>query len=87
MAGLSTTYPCHNIPSCLLVGTSDDFTTDRQLEKPLNLRYFYTREGNNLNGVLLSIYTLGKVLELIEKRILRSESKKIDWKKPETSRK
>jgi len=76
MAGLSPNYRCHNIPSCLLVRTSDDFTTDRQVEESLNLRYFYTREGNNLNGVLLSIYTLGKVLELIEQRILRSESKK-----------
>lgn len=67
MAGTSI-YHCPNIPSCLLVDTLEEFHADRELDQPIELFYRYTGEINNLNGVLISIYSLGKVLELVEEK-------------------
>jgi hypothetical protein len=69
MAGTSPHYPCPNIPPSLRVKTLDEFKADRELDKPIDLLYLYTKETNNLNGVLATIYTLGKVLAVIEKKL------------------
>ena len=71
MAGISI-YPCPNIPPFLRVETLDEFEADRELDKPIDLLYLYTGETKNLNGVLAAIYTLGKVLAVMEKQIIKS---------------
>lgn len=67
MTGTSSIYPCPNIPPCLRIDTLAGFHADREPDQPIELLYRYTGENNNLNGVLTSIDSLGKVLALIEK--------------------
>lgn len=71
MAGFSI-YPCSNIPPSFRIKTSGEFEVDRELDKPIDLLYLYTGETENLNGVLTAIYTMGKVLALIEKKFTKS---------------
>ena len=71
MAGISI-YPCPNIPSSLRIATLDEFAADRELDKPIDLLYLHTGETKNLNGVLTTIYTVGNVLALMEKQLIKS---------------
>jgi hypothetical protein len=72
MAGTSI-YHCPNIPACLRVKTLLEFHADRELDQPIELLFRYTGKGNNLNGVLTSIYSLGKVIEQIERKLRQQE--------------
>ena len=73
MAGKSPHYPCFNLPPCLSVETLAEFEADRELDQPIELLYRRSGEGNNLNGVLTSIYSVGKVFRLVEEKVTKQE--------------